>query len=138
MLTDYGKVPIITFAELFDTASVTNDRKEGGKYETIGPEDLKQIDLGPGEHYNRHKITGFISISHDLPDGHYHSFYARPTERLIRMAWERTLAIKYDTIYFEAIHHVKDGSVALYARNNQIINSGPPIAMVPVAGWPKK
>lgn len=126
----YSNTPFHTFDQLFDRSTLTKDRNIGETYKVVGPEEFKQIDLGPTNRYIRHAITGFVSQT-GLTG--YDSFYAKPSDLLVRLACERTLAIKYDSIFFSAIVH--ENEVWLYAKNNQIINSGGPIAKIKREDW---
>lgn len=126
----YSNTPFHTFDQLFDRSSITEDRKIGETYKVIGPEEFKQLDLAPRKRYNRHVITGSI---HQSGLTNYTSFYVKPSDLLVRMVCQRMLAIRYDTIYFDAIVHQDE--VWLYAKNNQIINSGGPVAKIKREDW---
>ena len=126
----YSNTPFYTFDQLFDRSTFTEDVKNGQRYLIVGPEEFQMLDLGPEMIYNRHIITGSI---HQSGLSKFTHFYVKPSDLLVRMVCQRMLALRYDTIYFDAIVHQDE--VWLYAKNNQIINSGGPIAKIKREDW---
>jgi len=95
----------VKFEDLFVPATVTRDRKAGQKYE---------VTARPG----LHKVQGWVQ--NDITD-RYDSFYAMPTEKLVRAVADSMLRIDYDTIYFKA--YDRGDYIEVYGQYNQIIGS---------------